>query len=748
MINLNIEQNNNILKNINENLLEFLYNFSKGLDSNIPQYMKGRLEVMHGYADAISFLTSKFKDLYINSSLGTYIRFKDSVVQEKLANKWGDGVGITTQEAALQTSGQQLRTLFIRDTNITKFDELKYFIGIKELPSETFRSCSNLESIDLQNVERITGNSCFYSCNKLTNIGDYSNLTRVDPNAFSYTDLTGEYDFSNINEFSDDSKEALGFVCTLNLISVKMPATQETMSDFYGSGVYHITNCLGIIYIGNERLRNCRNLQELDCPNLERITGSNNFLGDTSLKTVNFPKLNYIEGTSVFSDCKSLEEITLGPITKFNTSIFYGCSNLTTINCDFSKIISIEQSAFYNCSNIAMTFDCPNCVSIGNNSFRNCTSLQSVNFPNLSSIGNDSFNNCTSLTTVNFENAESISDACFYGCKSLISINIPNVNIIYANAFNNCTNLQSVTVGNNLNEIYHEAFKKCESLTAINNINWENIQSIGDYAFDGCINFLNDYEEPIVFSSLTSLTDKQIQGFRAPHLKFPAIENIGKLANSFTKTVELHLGITSLPNYAFFNCKSLISVSKLENITSVGNECFRYDNGLTSLDFSSNLKSIGNSVFQTCNNIEYISTETIYPASIGYDAFNGCSKLKGRIDLSQCTSIGNAAFQGCTSLTSIGTLSPELTTISAFAFCKTGLTGNLDIPASVASIGGDSFRYMSALTSLTFNSLTPPERTGNTHFNNSTYIIYVPASAVETYKSVWADVASRIQAKP
>jgi len=750
MINLNIQQNNNILKNINENLLEFLYNFSKGLDSNVPQYMKGRLEVMHGYADAISFLTSKFKDLYINSSLGTYIRFKDSVVQEKLANKWGDGVGITTQSAALQTSGSQIKSLFSSNTNITSFDELKYFIGIKELPYETFKSCSNLESIDLQNVERITGNSCFYRCNKLTNIGDYSNLTRVDPSAFDYTDLTGEYDFSNINEFKDDTKEALGFQNTLNLISVKMPATQETMCNFYGSGVYHITNCLGIRYIGHERVRNCRNLQELDCPNLERITGSNNFLGDTSLKTVNFPKLNYIEGTNVFSGCKSLEEITLGPITKFNTTIFNECSNLTTINCDFSKIISIEQNAFYNCSNIAMTFDCPNCVSIGNNSFRNCTSLQSVNFPNLSSIGSDSFNNCSSLTSISMPLLEQVTGGGqFIDCKKLTNIEFPHLNITNDNGswmFNNCELITSITLGE-VTYIPTKFFGNCKSLT-YTNIDWTKVTHIADYAFDGCINFLNDYEEPIVFSSLTSLTANQIQGFNAPYLKFPAIETIGRLSNSFTKTVELHLGITSLPGFAFINSKSLTSISKLGNVTSVGNECFRYDNMLTSLDFSSNLKSIGNLAFQNCSNIEYISTETIYPTSIMDGAFSGCSKLKGRINLSECTTIGGNAFFNCTALTSIGSLSPELTTINAFAFYKTGLTGNLDIPSSVASIGGDSFRYMSALTSLTFNSLTPPERTGNTHFNNSTYIIYVPASAVETYKSVWTDVASRIQAKP
>lgn len=727
MIGLNIEQNNEVTKRIDDSLLEHIYNISKGLDSSVPQYMKGRLEIVHGYADAIDFLEQKFSDLYIISTGDPYIRFKDSYVQQQLANKWGDGVGLTVQQAQVQTSGQQLKTLFAGHSDIVSFDELKYFVGIKELPSETFRACSNLESIDLSNIERITGYNCFTSCNKLTNIGDYSNLIRVDPDAFNYTDLSGEYDFSNITEFNNSSKEALGFYQTLNLISVKMPATQETMCNFYGSGVQHITNCLGIKYIGHEKFRTCKNLKELDCPNLETIASSNVFTSCTSLKTVNFPNLISL-GNCAFNGCSSLESIDFPKLTTMlGESNFLNCTSLQSVNLPLAT--TITKQCFYGCS-----------------------SLTSISIPNVTSLGQDAFNNCSSLTSISIPLLEQItSGGQFNGCKKLANnIEFPYLNITSNSAsymFNNCELIPSITLGE-VTHIPDKFFAGCKSL-AYTNIDWTKITFIGDYAFDNCEQLcVND---TINLASLTtSLTGAKLSGFRAPHLIYSGLTTnvVNKGANGYTQTVQLNSNVTELSNQCFSSCTKLISVSNLDNVITVGNECFRYDGALTSLDFSSNLKSIGNYAFHGCNKIEYISTETIYPTSIGNYAFYGCSLLKGRIDLSQCTTIGGNAFQGCTSLTSIGSLSPELITISAFAFCETGLTGNLDIPASVASIGGDSFRYMSALTSLTFNSLTPPERTGNTHFNNSTYIIYVPASAVETYKNAWGDVASRIQAKP
>jgi len=728
MTNLNIEQNNEVTKRIDDSLLEHIYNISKGLDSSVPQYMKGRLEIVHGYADAIDFLEQKFSDLYIISTGNPYIRFKDSYVQQQLANKWGDGVGLTVQQAQVQTSGQQLKTLFARNTDITSFDELKYFIGIKELPSETFRACSNLKSIDLVNIERITGYNCFTSCNKLTNIGDYSNLIRVDPDAFNYTDLSGEYDFSNITEFNNSSKEALGFSRTSNLISVKMPATQETMCNFYGSSVHHITNCLGIKYIGHEHLRACENLEELDCPNLETIASSSALSGCKSLKTVNFPNL-----------------ISLG------NNAFYGCTSLESI--DFPKLTTIlGESNFSNCTSL-QSVNLPLATTITKFCFRDCSSLTSISIPNVTSLGQDAFNGCTSLTSISIPLLEQVNanGGQFNNCKKLSNnIEFPYLNITNNNAqymFYNCELIPSITLGE-VTYIPNKFFSGCKSL-AHTNIDFTKVTDIGEYAFEKCEQLcVND---TITFSSLTtSLTAAKLSGFRAPHLIYSGLTTniVNRGANEYTQTVKLNSNVTELSNQCFITCKKLISVSNLDNVITVGNECFRYDSELTSLDFSSNLKSIGNYAFSGCNKVEYISTETIYPTSIGNHAFDGCSLLKGRIDISQCKSLNGYTFFNCSSLTSIGSLNLELTSIGQHDFNNCGLTGNLDIPVSVTSLGDSCFRNMKSLTSLTFNSDTPPTRSGSSHFDGSSYIIYVPASAVDTYKVTWTNVASRIQAKP
>jgi hypothetical protein len=78
---------------------------------------------------------------------------------------------------------------------------------------------------------------------------------------------------------------------------------------------------------------------------------------------------------------------------------------------------------------------------------------------------------------------------------------------------------------------------------------------------------------------------------------------------------------------------------------------------------------------------------------------------------------------------------------------------SIDLPASVTSIGNYAFSECSSLTSITIRSTTPPTLDSSHYtFPNTSqnYIIYVPASAVDTYKttSEWSTWASKIQAIP
>ena len=99
------------------------------------------------------------------------------------------------------------------------------------------------------------------------------------------------------------------------------------------------------------------------------------------------------------------------------------------------------------------------------------------------------------------------------------------------------------------------------------------------------------------------------------------------------------------------------------------------------------------------------------------------------------------------------TIPNSVTTISLGAFYQSKLT-SIDLPASVTSIGNNAFYGCTSLTSITIRATTPPtlDSSYSSTFptTSQSYTIYVPASAVDTYKTTsrWSYWASKIQAIP
>lgn len=105
-------------------------------------------------------------------------------------------------------------------------------------------------------------------------------------------------------------------------------------------------------------------------------------------------------------------------VTNIGDNAFRSCSALTTVN--FPNVTSIGSYAFTSCFALtAVSF--PNATYIGSYAFQTCSALIAASFPNVTGMGNYTFQNCATLTTANFPKATNIASSAFYGCRSLMS---------------------------------------------------------------------------------------------------------------------------------------------------------------------------------------------------------------------------------------------------------------------------------------------------------------------------------------
>ena len=228
-------------------------------------------------------------------------------------------------------------------------------------------------------------------------------------------------------------------------------------------------------------------------------------------------------------------------------------------------------------------------------------------------------------------------------------------------AFSDCSGLTSVTIPGSVTSIGDRAFYKCSGLTSVTIP--DSVTRIGSYAFDGC-------------SGLTSVT--------------------------------IPSGVTSIGYGAFAHCSGLTSVTIPNSVTSIGDRAFYGCSGLTSVTIPDSVTSIGMNAFYNCTGLTSVTIPSGV-TSIGYAAFAYCSGLTSVTIPDSVTSIGPGAFSSCGGLMSIlvAENNPQYISANSLLLSKDGKTliqginGNVAVPDSVTSIGGDAFYGCSGLTNVT-----------------------------------------------
>ena len=241
-------------------------------------------------------------------------------------------------------------------------------------------------------------------------------------------------------------------------------------------------------------------------------------------------------------------------------------------------------------------------TSIRDNFFPYCASLSSITLPEgLTNIGESAFYNCESLSSITLpEGLKSIGDSAFSYCGSLNSITLPDsIETMGVNPFSgDIINIKISPDHPNLAIIDGVLFSKSDKRlvyfpdTKEEYVVPNGIQSIGDWAFNGC-------------NSLSSITLPE------------GLTSIGKKAffRCFSlSSITLPEGLTSIGDSAFSNCESLSSITLPEGLTSIGDSAFSYCISLNSITLPEGLTSIEDGAFRGCNSLTITVNRDSYAA--------------------------------------------------------------------------------------------------------------------------------------
>ena len=242
------------------------------------------------------------------------------------------------------------------------------------------------------------------------------------------------------------------------------------------------------------------------------------------------------------------------------------------------------------------------------------------------------------------------------------------------------------------------------------------LTSIGDNAFYYC-----DSLTSVTFESGSQLT------------------SIGKSAFSRTAITSITIpsSVISIGNNAFTSCENLRNVTfeSGSQLTSIGQEAF-YSSPIASITIPSSVTSIGSSAFTGTNTVYYTGSATGAPwGAVNYNpytdgdfVYNNSSKtvLKGYLGTASSvtipasvTSIGNDSFYHSDNLKNVTFESgSQLTSIGEWAFAWSGLE-SITIPAGVTSIGQYAFYRCINLTDIAFENGSGLKTIGESAFENA-----------------------------
>ena len=658
--------------------------------------------------------------------------------------------------------------------------------SVKSIGREAFYGCSGLTSVYINSLlvwcsiefESYTSNPLYYAKHlfinneeikdliinsRVTSIGDYafygfSGLTSVTiPSSVTSIGDEAFYGCSGLTSMEIHCKTIGSWFKNTAIKTIIIGDEVESIGDeaFYGcSDLTSVTIPTNVISIGNNAFSKPKKviwLTNTPPTGYRYAEGVVNYVANDlytglSNKTV-YPFLSSLfevdgvkyvpvspsERTCDAIDCvynSSAENIHIGTTVSYkgvdmtvnNVKPYICCNNdfIKDVNLTFNG--NLGDYAFYGCKGI-QTLTVSNKGSIAN-AFQNCMISGNIVVSNAGDIGNSAFSSISGKFTASINNAGSIGQDAFKGCTGLTSLEIGNnVTGIKSNAFNGCTGLTSLVIGNNVTGIGSNAFQNCTNMTTATIGN--KVNSIGSYAFSGCSALRSVIiPNPETILAMTTLGEY-------------AFENCKNMVS-----VQMGASVKVVNQGTFFNCSSLNNLQIGNNVTTIHNDAFKGCSALPLVKIPQSVTSIGDYVFSGCKKLKtvimedrnnnqaltlgsngsnpifadcpldsvYIGRNISYStnSSKGYSPFYRNTSLRSVTITDKETEISENEFYGCTNLKNVR-IGDGVTTIGNWAFSGCSSLDFFSFGSSVKTIGKEAFSDCTAMTKLISHAYTPPE---------------------------------------
>ena len=304
-------------------------------------------------------------------------------------------------------------------------------------------------------------------------------------------------------------------------------------------------------------------------------------------------------------------------------------------------------------------------ISIGDSAFWDCRSLTSITIPEgVTSIGDFAFDLCLNLTSITLPNSLTCIGSYGFATTDLTSIIIPeNVKSIGCEAFYNCSELKKVVLPEGITRIASKTFANCRSLTSITIP--DSVTSIGKGVFFNCpklksvvipdsvieIDVFKKGENEsgywwTVFSQNTTvICNKNSAAYKyakknnIPVKLMPKPAKKGTILTVPSKKIKVKVTSSSKKN-------PTVAVMKITNkkakkltipstvkvggvtykVTAVASQAFKGNKNLTNITIGRGITKIGNEAFSGCKNLKKITVTTGKLKTISKSAFKGINK--------------------------------------------------------------------------------------------------------------------------